>query len=364
LECTSESLPDWGSIPRIRPFNGPKKPVYSNDWIRLVGWVLTDGHLANDSKPSPGWDYRHSKECGYSGNMVQIGQTKAAGIAEIDGVLQRLGIPYRTKSIRKEGEHVTWHFSGEAGRWFYAVFPERMLRPEFLLQLTVPQLNILFDTMVKGDGWLDNGRENFCAGANKKKQIDAFQMLSVLCGRLVNVAYWDMRKYQETTKLYNSMTNIPKAEGEWVASIARRQNIDLAFIKREVITEKRGVWCPMVPNSFFVARRKGKVYITGNTPIQSTAADVVLEAQSAIYKLSQQVHDPYLCPRINVHDDLSFILPSDDDERLFGYIDRIGAEMVKPRFDWQIVPFSVEVKLGPNWCDMDDVAVISGSYHR
>jgi DNA polymerase I-like protein with 3'-5' exonuclease and polymerase domains len=360
-ECTSATLPAWGSIPRVRPFNGPKRAVYSDDWVRLVGWVVTDGcynHGGGSKQAAPAWDYRRSQECGYSGSQVTICQRKPENITEIDALCSRLPFPVRSKLPNNRGDEAFWHFSGQAGRWFHGMLPERILTPEFLLRLPQAQLEILFETMIKGDGWVDAGQEGFCSGS--KAQIDAFQMLSVLSGRLVNVAYHDFSEHQP--ERYLSMPNVPNSKGAWYARRAKRENVSLGWLQREVKVEQRGMWCPMVPNTFFVARREGKVYITGNTPIQGTAADIVVDAMNAMTEQALRQRDRYLLPRMQIHDDLTFILPDDAD--LPRYIESISACLVAVRFDWQIVPLTVEAKIGTNWAELEEFAVFTGGYRR
>jgi DNA polymerase I-like protein with 3'-5' exonuclease and polymerase domains len=62
----------------------------------------------------------------------------------------------------------------------------------------------------------------------------------------------------------------------------------------------------MVPNTFFVARRKGCVYITGNTPFQSRAA---YGAKEALWNMAKEMYldrssDLYGSRNVNfVHDE-------------------------------------------------------------
>lgn len=99
-----------------------------------------------------------------------------------------------------------------------------------------------------------------------------------------------------------------------------------------------------------------------NNPIQGTAAAVVVEAQNVLASLARKERDPFLHPRINIHDDLTFIFP--DDERLMPYIERVGPLMVEPRFDWQVAPLSVSCAVGYDWANLEDVATFTGDYVR
>lgn len=98
-----------------------------------------------------------------------------------------------------------------------------------------------------------------------------------------------------------------------------------------------------------------------NSSIQTGEAEIVFGAQTELSRKAWQQGDMHLHPRINVHDDLTFILP--DDDRLAGYIETVAHSMVKLRFDWQIVPLTVEVKMGKNWCDLEEVALFKGDYY-
>lgn len=100
-----------------------------------------------------------------------------------------------------------------------------------------------------------------------------------------------------------------------------------------------------------------------NTPIQGTTAHVVNDALNALSQLSLAVDDPHLHPRLQIHDDLTFIIP-DNDDRIEEYVKVIAAEMVKVRYDWQIVPFQVEFKIGTDWADLEEIAVVKGEHVR
>lgn len=97
-----------------------------------------------------------------------------------------------------------------------------------------------------------------------------------------------------------------------------------------------------------------------NTPIQSTAARIVLESQNELHKLYKETGDPHLMPRINIHDDLTFALPEDDAVRQV-YIEEISKVLVKVRFGFQIVPLKVEWNVGANWADLKFVSEYTGS---
>jgi uracil-DNA glycosylase family 4 len=99
-----------------------------------------------------------------------------------------------------------------------------------------------------------------------------------------------------------------------------------------------------------------------NGPIQGSEGEIMLPAMNDLARMAREQDDVYLHPRMNVHDDLSFFLP--DDERCEQYIKTIAEVMLRVRYHWQIVPLTVEVSVGSNWYDVEEVAVIKGDYVR
>ncbi len=88
-----------------------------------------------------------------------------------------------------------------------------------------------------------------------------------------------------------------------------------------------------------------------NSPIQGTAADVVLDAMSRL----SETGDPDLQPEINIHDDLTFLrVPT---KRVDVVAEKIIEHMLAVPFDWVNVPISVEMSLGSNWADLKEVGV-------
>lgn len=105
--------------------------------------------------------------------------------------------------------------------------------------------------------------------------------------------------------------------------------------------------------------------MTGNepiiTPIQAGEAEFMLAAQCDLSERAVAERDMYLHPRINVHDDLTFIVP-DQDDKIEEYMGIIAEAMTRVRFIWQIVPLTVEIKIGYRWDDLEEIAVIEGDY--
>jgi uracil-DNA glycosylase family 4 len=87
-----------------------------------------------------------------------------------------------------------------------------------------------------------------------------------------------------------------------------------------------------------------------NSPVQGTAAEIVLDAMS---RLSEK-NDPEIQPEVNIHDDLTFLrVPVKRAEII---AEKVVGEMLRVPFKWaHIVPITVEMSMGDNWCDLEEL---------
>lgn len=89
-----------------------------------------------------------------------------------------------------------------------------------------------------------------------------------------------------------------------------------------------------------------------NQPVQGTASQIVLDAQVRLALMSYEQERPQLQPIMNVHDDLSFYLPL---ASLEWDIEDIARAMCCCPYKFINVPLAVEVSLGDNWCDKQEL---------
>lgn len=92
-----------------------------------------------------------------------------------------------------------------------------------------------------------------------------------------------------------------------------------------------------------------------NMPIQGSAADVVTEGMVGITERGVIEELEHLIPVLNVHDDLTYHLP--EEKAAFDHaVKAITEEMCRIRFDWINVPLLIEMSVGPNWYQQEEVA--------
>lgn len=99
-----------------------------------------------------------------------------------------------------------------------------------------------------------------------------------------------------------------------------------------------------------------------NHPIQMIEAYIVKEVLADLNALARREKNKHFLPRIEIHDDITLMLPNDSD--LPNYIDVIQKIMVKCRYPWQIVPLVVDCNIGDNWGSFEKVGEFKGDYQR
>lgn len=91
-----------------------------------------------------------------------------------------------------------------------------------------------------------------------------------------------------------------------------------------------------------------------NMPIQSFACDIVCSAMNELSYRAIAGERWHMHPHLNIHDDLSFIVP-DDDEILSESIEEIYTVMLTPPYAYINVPLSVTCSIGKNWFKPEEI---------
>ena len=219
----------------------------SDEWLKLLAWILADGTIDRNPRSY----YR-----------ILIYQSKTAHYdkyLEIKNLLESLGLEYKEYDI-------TTGFSTGVKQIKLSVASSTKVRrmfgwkdkkevPKFLYRLSKRQARIFIETFVKGDGWVEKDKEGrvkrMRVRVTDKELADVLQALGVIAG------------YNVTVKEY-----IPKNE------VSKKIQYEVSFYNTKTDTIKlvekvpyEGiVWCVTTDNGTIIARRNGKVFITGNSP--------------------------------------------------------------------------------------------------
>jgi DNA polymerase-1 len=99
--------------------------------------------------------------------------------------------------------------------------------------------------------------------------------------------------------------------------------------------------------------RQGAERIAINMPVQGSAADIM---KLAMIRLNSYMHEERLASRmiLTVHDELVFEVPPAERDRLIEVVPDLMARAYPLK-----VPLQVDLKLGPNWQDMERVRLVA-----
>ena len=208
-----------------------------DDFAALLGWYLTEG------------ERRRSR-------IIRIHQSISANphhVATIRDLLFRLGADFterkRTRTWRgRPSIEVIFSVKGAIADRLEQFSSNKTINLEWL---NWPRNNIraLLDAIIDGDGHRrPDGRA--CVIQKDRSFLDAFQVLALrLCWRTHISSRPDGGHVLYITK------------GDWLTL----RGTDGKHTPIGTVRYKGVVWCPSVPSTFWIARRRGRTFITGNT---------------------------------------------------------------------------------------------------
>lgn len=259
---TTETLGQYDRVPCAAPcISLPQEAKYTDAFVEIVGWWITEG-CANGKQI----DIYQSEKV----NADKCASIRRALIT-LFGVAvnrHRIGaIPGWRESLHANREGAAcFHLNKTAADPFHEVAPDKVVSMDFIRALTQSQLRLLLDTAIAGDGWHGN-----MISQAREDRLAPLQIAAALLGVRANIH--------------------PQGDGRtWVMRLMDRSSFrPVRASKRghefstEVVTHMGMIWCPVTPNSTWLARRNGNVYFTGNTKDgnQSTYALTVANAEVA-----------------------------------------------------------------------------------
>lgn len=213
-------------IPHARPIAHAPGMGLTDDQIRLLIWIVTDGSCENKT-------YNKSFACRWH-------LKKPRKLERLSALLSRLGIRFSEQP------------SYEGRRKIYARLPDWVKfyvdkrdkhMPEALRFATVAQIEVVLEEIIHTDGCLGNNTIQYSTA--QEREADLVQELAIYGGHRAN------------------KTRRPRG---WVVSINRNRGDSWITPENwERVGNTQDVWCVSVANGTLVTRRNGKVTITQNT---------------------------------------------------------------------------------------------------
>lgn len=248
----------------------PAEPTVSDALVELAGWVVTEGcYQSLDGQI----------------RSIDVYQNPGAKADRIRSCLGALGYSF-SESLR-DNRCITFGIHRAHARELAKLLPEKNLTMEFILALTQPQRELLIDTMIDGDGWrrVGNNRSWTQKCANR---MDMFLALCTISGIKTNTRLiTDHPSFDKTSEFFT--TNLFSSRGNTTSGACLdfhggkrngKKHIGQGKITHpnEPTTYYKGtVWCPETEFGSFMARRNGKIYLTGNTYNEEMRGQALLQ---------------------------------------------------------------------------------------
>lgn len=229
------------TIPVCAPLGkDTEETAYTDAFVELIGWLVTEGSY-------------------YPPYSVEVSQSERANpekCATIRACLESNGVKWRER--KDKNDVIRFTFSGPLARQIVRDFPGKTLTYDFIVSLPKRQLELLYETMIDGDGC----RSKQVAGKWKRSTYyyssnpvlaDQFQMVAVLLGRATRTSRWPTKHLDRF-----DVRVCESKSGDYVT---------WRKLKKKTTVQKYSgkVWCPTTTTGTWVARRNGRVYVTGNS---------------------------------------------------------------------------------------------------
>lgn len=214
--------------------------IYSDEFVELVGWVVTEGT-------------RHYTSSGrvYAYTVSQSAKANPCGVGRIRDLASHYsssGVSVKERSRRDFPDQKEFYFGKGIAKTLDTVIPNRSLTPQFLTCLTHEQAKILAGIMIYADGSISSKGGQTVFLQNKGQNSEMFQMLTSMLGKRTT------QKYRNKDESSVTVTNLYRANV-----------INGYSLEGKTINYKGTVWCPRTKNSTWLARRNGCTFWTGNT---------------------------------------------------------------------------------------------------
>jgi len=209
---------------KVKKFGKKQSPriesINIDDMAEFIGWYVTEGYIREA--------------------LISIAQYKSVNPSNYEEILdmfKRIGMFPKEQKIQ---QHINV-YSIELAEWLVSNCgsgSKNKYLPKWLKNQPKEILQTLFDTMIKGDGWI-NGK-GFGYKSISKRLLDDMSEISLKLGYAVTT-------YKDSI------------------SITKEQVLPTINSKPKIINYKGKIYCVSVPNSIIMVRRNGKAIWSGNS---------------------------------------------------------------------------------------------------
>ena len=245
--CPASRIPTSIGIPSGGAPAGAGLPNLTLQQLRIMGWIISDGNI-HDHRPSRTPKIVLEQSWATKKRDVRIAGEMDAVFKMIPGVT-RYERPARVTTsggrMRKHDRTTRWYLGGTSSEVFLKwLSPLNRIPRRILEQCSCEQLEALWTGLFEGDG---------CSRAGKWISFHPG-----LCEGLAD-------DLQELGLRLGINTVKSRLRNQWVVHIANTRKYH--WVRKPNQADYDGlVWDVTVPTGAFVARRNGRVFVTGNCP--------------------------------------------------------------------------------------------------
>lgn len=252
--------------------------VYSDAFVEIIGWIVTEGNYYNDIKANRNY------------TRVTIYQNEGIYADRIRKCLSELNSSF--SETKRRGKCICFNLTKDLCIDILKVSSDKNLSMEFILALSERQRMLLFNIMIDGDGSRNGGSINYTQ--KNKKHVDTFLALCAISGIRSTYKIRNIISFNKPTYIYNMNIFDKKFNTCNVANInlygANKNKIIGVdkLLNPSVPTEyyKGKVWCPETEYGSFMCRRNGTMYLTGNTYLDVMQSEAIINLVRGIHNFN------------------------------------------------------------------------------
>jgi len=226
--------------------NVNKDVVINDEQIKLMAWIITEGTIERPGK----------HRCCYRVSIYQSKEVNGSNYDEIKSLLDYYKLKYSEYEQHGLGKPVMrFRLDASSSKLIHNWFSKDNIKfvPEILINMSQKQSKLFLKTYLKADGF-----EGSKIATSLLNLVDDLQQIACNAGWGSTVS---VRK-----------PTIGKKDIYVIRLIKHKET----YIQKVKKIEYEGViWCPNTENETVIARRNGKVFITGNTPFTNVTMDLV-----------------------------------------------------------------------------------------
>ncbi len=236
--------------PLIMPIaagNMKREAKLTDEQIKLMAWIISEGTV----------EKKKERRVCYRVTLYQSAIKNKKNYEDIRKLLRHFNLEYTERdSVASLGNPVKMmRLDADSSKKIHGWFGTRdsvKHVPQQLMNMSKRQSRIFLETYIKGDGF-----EKSKISLTDEKLLDQLQQI------IVNSGYG-------FTVLERQPTIGKKTI--FVLRVIRHENTYVSDISK--VNYKGVIWCPNTDNETVIARRNGKVFITGNTPFTNITMDL------------------------------------------------------------------------------------------